>query len=42
MSDELVDKKCKPCEGGVPPLEPAVVKQLLQALHALATADHWP
>jgi 4a-hydroxytetrahydrobiopterin dehydratase len=33
MNDELVDKKCKPCEGGVPPLEPGVVRQLLLALH---------
>ena len=33
MNDQLVDRKCKPCEGGVPPLEPAVAAQLLKALH---------
>ena len=29
---ELVKRRCKPCEGGVPALEPAAVEQLLQAL----------
>jgi len=33
MSDDLISRKCKPCEGGVPPLEPAVVQQLMRALH---------
>jgi len=33
MSDELVDRKCKPCEGGVPPLESQTARQLLRALH---------
>jgi 4a-hydroxytetrahydrobiopterin dehydratase len=30
---ELTAKKCKPCEGGVPPLPPPAVKDLLKALH---------
>lgn len=30
----LERRSCKPCEGGVPPLEPAAAKQLLQALNA--------
>jgi 4a-hydroxytetrahydrobiopterin dehydratase len=35
MSDtrNLTEKKCKPCEGGVPPLDPAAVRDLLTALH---------
>jgi len=33
---DLIDKKCKPCEGGVPPLEPEAAKQLLLALN-----DSW-
>ena len=33
MSDELVDRKCKPCEGGVPPLKSPAAQQLLRALH---------
>ena len=32
MSNDLVEKKCKPCEGGVPPLEPEVARQLLAAI----------
>jgi 4a-hydroxytetrahydrobiopterin dehydratase len=31
--DELTAKRCKPCEGGVPPLTPAAVGQLMKALH---------
>lgn len=31
--DDLVMRKCKPCEGGVPPLEAAAAKELLDALH---------
>ena len=30
----LVERKCKPCEGGVPPLEPDAAAQLLRALDA--------
>ena len=32
MSD-LVTRRCKPCEGGVPPLEADAVAELMQALH---------
>ncbi|MGI9290768.1 MAG: 4a-hydroxytetrahydrobiopterin dehydratase [Gammaproteobacteria bacterium] len=35
-SSELLNKKCEPCEGGVPPLEKEAAVQLLQALH-----DDW-
>jgi 4a-hydroxytetrahydrobiopterin dehydratase len=31
---ELTTRRCKPCEGGVPPLESEVVEELMQALHA--------
>ena len=31
---DLTEKKCEPCEGGVPPLEPSAAQELLQALHA--------
>lgn len=34
MTDELADRSCKPCEGGVPPLTGAQAKKLLEALHA--------
>lgn len=34
MSDELADKHCKPCEGGVEPLTVAQAKTLLKGLHA--------
>jgi len=30
---DLVQRKCKPCEGGVPPLEPDAAEALLEALH---------
>ena len=33
MSDELADRHCKPCEGGVEPLQAEQVQELLQALH---------
>ena len=33
---DLVTRRCQPCEGGVPPLEPDAVKALLHALH-----DNW-
>ena len=29
---ELVKRRCKPCEGGVAPLEPGAAEQLMQAL----------
>jgi len=32
-TNELVSRHCQPCEGGVPPLEPESVQQLLTALH---------
>lgn len=32
-SDQLIKKRCKPCEGGVPPLTPDAVKALMSALH---------
>ena len=31
-SADLVKRRCEPCEGGVPPLEPGAVTQLLAAL----------
>lgn len=31
---DLTTKRCKPCEGGVPPLGPAAVRDLMTALHA--------
>ena len=34
MSTELADRHCKPCEGGVPPLQADQVAELLKALHA--------
>ena len=30
----LTERSCKPCEGGVPPLDAAAAIQLLRALHA--------
>lgn len=33
-SNDLTTRRCKPCEGGVPPLEPAAVGDLMKALHA--------
>ena len=32
-SADLTKKRCEPCEGGVPPLEPEAIEQLLPALH---------
>jgi len=32
LANELVQKKCKPCEGGVPPVSQAEAKRLLQVL----------
>ncbi len=34
MSEPLADRKCKPCEGGVPPLGEEAVRELLRALHS--------
>jgi 4a-hydroxytetrahydrobiopterin dehydratase len=31
-SAELIERRCKPCEGGVPPLDLEAVQELLQAL----------
>jgi len=33
MTQELVNRHCKPCEGGVEPLRPEQVQALLRALH---------
>ena len=33
MSEELVNRHCQPCEGGVEPLDAGQAKQLLEALH---------
>ena len=44
MSESLLDKKCEPCEGGVPPLEPAAAQELLQALNSewsVSTDGKW-
>ena len=35
-SADLVKRRCKPCEGGVPPLESDAVRELMKALH-----DSW-
>lgn len=32
--DDLADRTCKPCEGGVQPLSPDAATELLRALHA--------
>ncbi len=34
MSDNLADRRCKPCEGGVEPLRPDQCSELIRALHA--------
>ena len=36
MTDDLAQKKCKPCEGGAKPLSPEAISQLLDAIH-----DDW-
>ena len=33
-SKQLIEKKCEPCEGGVPPLAADAARELLTALHA--------
>ena len=30
---DLVTRRCEPCEGGVPPLEPHAIEELMKALH---------
>ena len=32
-ADELIGRRCEPCEGGVPPLEQDAVLELARALH---------
>ncbi len=32
-TSELITRRCKPCEGGVPPLDSDAVAQLMPALH---------
>ena len=34
MSSDLVSRRCKPCEGGVTPLDADQAQKLLEALHA--------
>ena len=34
MNEPLVERRCKPCEGGVPPLAAAAAEEMLRALHA--------
>ncbi len=34
MSTDLADKHCKPCEGGVAPLQPEQAEELMNGLHA--------
>lgn len=34
MTEDLSKRRCKPCEGGVPPLDPDQSRQLLKGLHA--------
>jgi 4a-hydroxytetrahydrobiopterin dehydratase len=34
MNDELADKRCRPCEGGVRPLQADEARALLGTLHA--------
>jgi len=34
MTQELADRHCKPCEGGVEPLQPDQAAALLKGLHA--------
>ena len=40
MACDLTQKKCKPCEGGVPPLSATQVRTLLQSLEGWTQADH--
>jgi 4a-hydroxytetrahydrobiopterin dehydratase len=34
MNSDLADKHCKPCEGGVTPLQPQQAAELMKGLHA--------
>ena len=34
MKEDLADKHCKPCEGGVEPLQPEQVDDLMKGLHS--------
>lgn len=36
---DLATKRCKPCEGGVPPLSPAEITQLMQQLEGWESLD---
>ena len=36
MTEKLADKRCKPCEGGIPALDKEQAAQLMQGLH-----DDW-
>ena len=44
--DDLLARQCKPCEGGVPPLEKDAARQLLEALdenaHAIGSVGDRP
>ncbi len=33
VKNDLVERNCTPCEGGVPPLEAEAARELLKALH---------
>jgi 4a-hydroxytetrahydrobiopterin dehydratase len=37
--DDLATRKCKPCEGGVAPLKPQEIENLLKALKDWSLAD---
>jgi 4a-hydroxytetrahydrobiopterin dehydratase len=37
--DELATKKCKPCEGGVPPLDEAQAREMLKQLKGWTLED---
>jgi 4a-hydroxytetrahydrobiopterin dehydratase len=37
--EDLVTRKCKPCEGGVAPLKPQEIENLLKALKDWSLAD---
>jgi 4a-hydroxytetrahydrobiopterin dehydratase len=39
MDTDLTNKKCVPCEGGVPPLGPAEVAKLMPQLQGWKVAD---
>ncbi len=37
--NDLVSRKCQPCEGGIPPLEPAEAQELLKQLNEWTLND---